>query len=96
MEDILTPLETTAFLSTSDKVEDWHKMEEATGHSRFPVVNRAMRLTGMVTSKDILEKSQYFDWTSNDEKPVNCWTEDECCLSGAHDDLGEYRSNSSR
>lgn len=54
---ILTPLETTAFLSTSDKVEDWHKMEEATGHSRFPVVNRAMRLTGMVTSKDILEKN---------------------------------------
>ncbi len=60
VEDILTPLETTAFLSTSDKVEDWHKMEEATGHSRFPVVNRAMRLTGMVTSKDILEKIQVF------------------------------------
>lgn len=57
VEDILTPLETTAYLSTSDKVEDWHKMEEATGHSRFPVVNRAMRLTGMVTSKDILEKN---------------------------------------
>lgn len=60
VEDILTPLETTAFLSTSDKVEDWHKMEETTGHSRFPVVNRAMRLTGMVTSKDILEKIPVF------------------------------------
>lgn len=28
VEDILTPLETTAFLSTSDKVEDWHKWKK--------------------------------------------------------------------
>ncbi|AQY52532.1 hypothetical protein PWEIH_11235 [Listeria weihenstephanensis FSL R9-0317] len=57
VEDILTPLEKTAYLSTSDRVEDWYKKETATGHSRFPVVNKAMRLSGMITSKDVIDKN---------------------------------------
>lgn len=57
VEDILTPLESTAYLTTAEKVADWHEKEEITGHSRFPVVNRAMRLVGMITSKDILDKN---------------------------------------
>lgn len=57
VEDILTPLEKTAYLSTSDRVEDWYKKETSTGHSRFPVVNKAMRLSGMITSKDVIDKN---------------------------------------
>ncbi|MBC1920777.1 CBS-HotDog domain-containing transcription factor YtoI [Listeria grayi] len=57
VEDILTSLENTAYLTTAEKVSDWHDKEEATGHSRFPVVNKAMRLVGMITSKDILDKN---------------------------------------
>ncbi len=57
VEDILTPLDKTAYLETTQKVEDWHKLQEATSHSRFPVVNKSLRLTGMITSKDILEKN---------------------------------------
>ncbi|EUJ29448.1 CBS-HotDog domain-containing transcription factor YtoI [Listeria cornellensis] len=57
VEDILTPLEKTAFLNTSDRVEDWYKKETSTGHSRFPVVNKAMRLSGMITSKDVIDKN---------------------------------------
>lgn len=57
VEDILTPLEKTAYLSTSDRIEDWYKKETSTGHSRFPVVNKAMRLSGMITSKDVIDKN---------------------------------------
>ncbi|EUJ44939.1 CBS-HotDog domain-containing transcription factor YtoI [Paenilisteria rocourtiae] len=57
VEDILTPLEKTAYLNTSDRVEDWYKKETVTGHSRFPVVNKAMRLSGMITSKDVIDKN---------------------------------------
>ncbi|KGL38570.1 CBS domain-containing protein [Listeria sp. SHR_NRA_18] len=57
VEDILTPLEKTAYLSTSDRVEGWYKKETSTGHSRFPVVNKAMRLSGMITSKDVIDKN---------------------------------------
>lgn len=57
VEDILTSLENTAYLTTAEKVSDWHDKEEATGHSRFPVVNKSMRLVGMITSKDILDKN---------------------------------------
>lgn len=57
VEDILTSLEKTAYLSTSDRVEDWYKKETSTGHSRFPVVNKAMRLSGMITSKDVIDKN---------------------------------------
>lgn len=57
VEDILTPIENTAYLSTSDRVEDWYKKEISTGHSRFPVVNKAMRLLGMITSKDVIDKN---------------------------------------
>ncbi len=57
VEDISTPLEDIAYLDTSEKVDDWHKLQEKTGHSRFPVVNKANRLVGMVTNKDIIDKN---------------------------------------
>ncbi|WP_163653345.1 CBS-HotDog domain-containing transcription factor YtoI [Listeria sp. PSOL-1] len=57
VEDILMSLEKTAYLEVGQKVKDWHRLQEKTGHSRFPIVAHDMRLMGMATSKDILEKT---------------------------------------
>ncbi|MFS0636399.1 CBS domain-containing protein [Mesobacillus foraminis] len=54
VEDILTPLADTVYLKTDDKVADWFRWKEETEHSRFPVVDRNMKVQGMVTSKDIM------------------------------------------
>ncbi len=57
VEDILTPFDETAYMETTEKIEDWHVLQEKTGHSRFPVVNKAFRLVGMITNKDIIDKN---------------------------------------
>lgn len=54
VEDILTPLTKTYYLQTSDKVSMWHKLNQQTTHSRYPVVDKNLKIQGMVTSKDIL------------------------------------------
>ncbi len=54
VEDILTPLEETVYINTTDKVADWLKHNRETRHSRFPVVDRNLKVQGMVTSKDIM------------------------------------------
>jgi predicted transcriptional regulator len=59
VEDILTPLEDTFFLRTSDKVSKWHDFNKETKHSRYPVVDQNMKIQGMVTAKDIM--GQNFD-----------------------------------
>jgi predicted transcriptional regulator len=59
VEDILTPLEDTFFLRTSDKVSKWHDFNNETKHSRYPVVDQNMKIQGMVTAKDIM--GQNFD-----------------------------------
>lgn len=54
VSDILIPIQKTSTLLTTDTVEDWHKQNESTGHSRYPVVDLSDRLCGIVTSKDIM------------------------------------------
>ncbi|PLT31167.1 CBS domain-containing protein [Peribacillus deserti] len=54
VEDILTPISETAFLSLDDSVSKWHELNKSTNHSRFPVVDSAFKVQGMVTSKDII------------------------------------------
>lgn len=54
VEDILTSLDETYYLKTSDKVSKWHELNQKTTHSRYPVVDQNMKIQGMVTSKDIL------------------------------------------
>jgi predicted transcriptional regulator len=56
VDDILTPLEETVFLSGEDTVEAWYAVKRKTSHSRFPVVDANMKVQGIVTSKDILEE----------------------------------------
>ncbi len=54
--DIYMPIESTHFLTFSDTVQDYKKLSERTGHSRFPVINKNRRIVGIVTAKDVLEK----------------------------------------
>jgi predicted transcriptional regulator len=54
VEDILTPVAETTYLKTDDTVSDWYRYKEETKHSRFPVVDRNMKVQGIITSKDIV------------------------------------------
>ena len=54
VEDILTPITETAYLRTDHTLNDWYRYKEETRHSRFPVVDRNMKVQGMITSKDVL------------------------------------------
>ncbi|ALC82011.1 MULTISPECIES: DRTGG domain-containing protein [Bacillus] len=53
VEDILTPLERTVYLSPTDKLEKWYEKNSETSHGRFPVIDKQMRIHGILTSKDI-------------------------------------------
>ncbi|RYL93789.1 CBS domain-containing protein [Sporolactobacillus sp. THM7-4] len=54
VSDILIPLNRTQFLYYGDSIKQWHELNEATSHSRFPVVDRDMKVIGMVTMKDVI------------------------------------------
>ncbi|MGX7350646.1 DRTGG domain-containing protein [Enterococcus canis] len=56
--DIYTPLEKTNYLLATDTIADYQKLSAETGHSRFPIVNKNMRLIGMLTAKDVLGKGE--------------------------------------
>ncbi|MGX7174407.1 DRTGG domain-containing protein [Enterococcus ratti] len=57
VSDIFMSVEKNHYLQQTDTVADYQKLSEETHHSRFPVVNRHMRLVGIVTAKDVLGKS---------------------------------------
>jgi predicted transcriptional regulator len=54
VEDILTSIEKTIYLTSHDTVAKWHDYNVKTGHSRYPVVDAHFKVLGMVTSKDII------------------------------------------
>lgn len=56
VSDIYTSLEKTNYLFATDTIESYQKLSEQTHHSRFPVVNKNLRLVGIVTAKDVLGK----------------------------------------
>jgi len=56
VSDIYMPLEKTKYLHTFDTVKDYKLLSESTNHSRYPVVNKNMRVVGIITAKDVLEK----------------------------------------
>lgn len=58
VSDIYMPLEKTHYLTISDTVAAYNRISEETKHSRFPVVNKNMRVVGIVTAKDILGKNE--------------------------------------
>ena len=55
--DIYMPLDKTQYLETTELVKDYKALSELTTHTRFPVVNKNRRVVGIVTAKDVLEKS---------------------------------------
>lgn len=59
VSDIFMPLEKTAYLYGIHTIRDYQRLSETTKHSRFPVVNKNMRLIGIVTAKDVLGKSEH-------------------------------------
>lgn len=56
--DIYMSLDKTQYLETTELVKDYKALSELTTHTRFPVVNKNRRVVGIVTAKDVLEKSE--------------------------------------
>ncbi|MBP2099537.1 DRTGG domain-containing protein [Enterococcus rivorum] len=58
VSDIYTSLEKTNYLFSTNTIADYQKLSEETHHSRFPVVNKSLRLVGIVTAKDVIGKAE--------------------------------------
>ncbi|MGX7243680.1 DRTGG domain-containing protein [Enterococcus quebecensis] len=58
VSDIYTTLEKTNYLFSTNTIGDYQNLSEKTHHSRFPIVNKSLRLVGIVTAKDVLGKSE--------------------------------------
>lgn len=56
VDDIQKEANETCYLTTQDNVSDYHNLVSETDFTRFPVVNKSMRLVGMVTTKDVTNK----------------------------------------
>jgi len=56
--EILTPLAKTVVLSVKDSVRDFNEVNQRTGHLGYPVTNLTGKLVGIVTSRDIIGKSE--------------------------------------
>ncbi|WLR53288.1 CBS domain-containing protein [Bacillus tianshenii] len=54
VEDILTPLDRTFYIHVNDNVGKWFELNDETKHSRYPVVDNQLKVTGMVTAKDVI------------------------------------------
>ncbi|WEG73686.1 DRTGG domain-containing protein [Vagococcus intermedius] len=54
--DIFTNLEQTSYLLTTDTVNSYRQLSDKTGHTRFPVVNKSLRVLGIITAKDVIGK----------------------------------------
>lgn len=59
VEDILTTLEETIYLKSTDTVLKWYLHNKQTYHSRFPVVDQQLKVIGMVTAKDIVGQEHH-------------------------------------
>lgn len=58
VSDIFMPLEKTSYLQLGDTIADYNQTSDLVGHSRFPVVNRNLRVMGVVTAKDVIGKPE--------------------------------------
>ncbi|GIN11715.1 thioesterase [Shouchella clausii] len=60
VDDILIPLQDTYYLTVTNTIGKWQELNERTGHSRYPVVDEAMRVQGMITAKDVFDKPKHW------------------------------------
>ena len=91
VEDILTPIERTVYLSPEDKLEKWYEKNYETGHGRFPVADDQMKIHGILTSKDIAG----YDRSTPIEKvmtknPLHSHWQNICCLCCTNDGVGRH------
>ena len=56
VDDIFTPFHEAHYLYKTDKIKNWHALNQETSHTKFPVINDERKLVGMITSKDIMRK----------------------------------------
>ncbi|GGE17246.1 hypothetical protein GCM10011571_18660 [Marinithermofilum abyssi] len=54
VEDMLSPDHPPEYLRLDEPVSRFHQLVQETGHSRYPVVDDAGRLHGIVTAKDVV------------------------------------------
>lgn len=54
VEDIVSDAQTVYSLKIGQKVAEWHRIAEESGHGRYPVVDSSSRVVGMITPKDIV------------------------------------------
>ncbi|MEG0268447.1 MAG: DRTGG domain-containing protein [Carnobacterium sp.] len=55
--DIYTKIERTMYLNVEDTVLDYRRLNEKSGHTRFPVVGKNLRLVGIIAAKDMIGKA---------------------------------------
>ncbi|SKA02892.1 Predicted transcriptional regulator containing CBS domains [Pilibacter termitis] len=58
VSDVFTPLEKTPFLKSSEVIADYRKLVKKMKDTRFPVVTSSMRVVGVVSGSDILDKDE--------------------------------------
>lgn len=56
-QDILIKTDDTIYLKENDTVSEWKHLSESSKHTRFPVLDDNNKLSGIVTSKDVLGQS---------------------------------------
>ena len=57
VQDILIPISKTSYLKENDTISDWNHLSEVSRHTRFPVLDDNEKLSGIVTSKDIVNQA---------------------------------------
>lgn len=57
VQDILIPISKTSYLKENDTISDWNYLSEVSRHTRFPVLDDNEKLSGIVTSKDIVNQA---------------------------------------
>lgn len=58
VSDIYTPYDEVHHLYHKDRVKDWYELNRLTNHTRFPVIDDASKVTGIVTSKDVVNAKE--------------------------------------
>jgi len=56
-EDILTPFSETIVMKSNDHVSDFNRVNRESQHSGYPVIEKSGKLIGIVTSRDVIGKS---------------------------------------
>lgn len=58
VEDIVKPIDELSVLFDYMKINDYKKLANETGHTRFPIVNEDFKLVGIVTSREIINMNE--------------------------------------